>query len=283
MKIKNKIKNLFIGLILVLLFNTACYAEYDSKAIKAYNNGIDLTTQEKYNEAVLSLEDAVKIEPSFTDAYYNLGILYQYLGNIDKALESYQAILQYNPKDYEVIQKIAVIYHNKGNKEKVLEYIKKIPTTDPNYGLIAELMKTAQSVQAQAEKTHQIKDVKKCETYSGFEGPTGIARDSKGNLYVANFSDNSIISINNTGERKVLAKDGVINGPLGLVIDKNDNIYVANYESNQIVVIPANNRTPQVLPFIVKKPYFLMLDNAGILYVTEQGTNSVSQHYLEIK
>ena len=281
--IKSKAKNLFIGLMLVLLLNTACYAEYDPKAIKAYNSGIDLTSQEKYNDAILSLEEATQIEPSFTDAYYNLGILYQYLGNMDKALGAYQAILQYNPKDYEVIQKIAVIHYNKGNKEKAAEYIKKIPTTDPNYGLIAELMKTVESAKIQAEKTYQIKSVKKCETYSGFEGPTGIVRDSKGNLYVANFSDNSIVYLNNSGERKVLAKDGAIKGPLGLAIDKNDNIYVANYESNQIVVIPANDKTPKVLPFIVKKPYFLMVDNSGMLYVTEQGTNSVSQHYLELK
>lgn len=279
-----KIKNLLIGLMAIFALNATCFAEYDPKAIKAYNYGIDLTNRENYEEAVKSFENALKIEPSFTDAYYNLGILYQYLGNQAKALESYQKILDYNPEDYEVIYKIATIYHNNGEKDVALEYVKLIPEDDPNFGLITKLIKPEEKEEIdEPEEIQEIKEVRKYETYSGFEGPTGVARDSKGNLYVANYSDNSIVCIDYNGERKTIAQNGAIKGPLGLAIDKNDNIYIANYESNQIVLIPQTDRTPQVLPFIVKKPYFLMIDNTGVLYVSEQGSNSVSQHKLELE
>lgn len=291
-----KLKNLLIGFIVILTLNCVCFAEseFNSKAIKAYNNGIDLTNQEKYSEAVQYFKEATKIEPSFTDAYYNLGIIYQYLGKQDEALNSFLTILDYSPEDYEVIYKIAVMYHNKGENHTALDYIKKIPPEDPNFGLMTQLVKTIETEQkkvqkfeeikaaAEAEKIKQVNNERKIETYTGFEGPTGVVRDGQGNLYVANYSDNSIICIDVNGERKVVAQDGPLKGPLGLAVDKKDNIYVANYESNQIVVMPAADRSPLVLPFIVNKPYFLMVDENGVLFVTEQGTNTVSQHKLDI-
>lgn len=284
-----KLKNILIGLMLAFTFNAASYADFDPKAVKLYNKAIDLASQNNYKEAVSSFETAIKIEPAFIDAYYNLGILQQHLGNYDKALESFMTVLGYHSDDYDVINKIAVIYYNKGDKEKSLEYIKKIPVNDPNYGMISELIRSIekgkQKPEVFEEPVKEVQNVKPPEikTYSGFEGPTGLARDSKGNLYVANYSSNSIVLIDTNGERKVLAKDGAIKGPLGLAIDKNDNLYVANYESNQIVKMPAEDRTPQVMHFIVRKPYFLMVDNSGILYVTEQGNDSVSQHNLELE
>ncbi len=296
MKIKTFIT--MIGIAALLTLNSACMAEYDSIAIKAYNNGIDLTNQEKYKEAIVSFEKAIKIEPAFADAYYNLGIIHQYLGNYDKALDAFEKNLEQNPEDYEVIYKIAVLYHNMGKNETALDYIKKIPPDDPNFGLMAKLIKNIDEEQtkttcekAEEEKEEltnkdgleEVQEINKFSRYGGFEGPAGIAADSKGNLYVANYSNNSIICIDKNGERVVLAKDGAINGPLGLAVDKKDNLYVANFESNQIVIMPAEDRAPLVMPFIVKKPYFLMVDDAGMLYVTEQGNNSVSQHKLDLE
>jgi len=285
-----KLKQLIISAAVLFALNSACFAEYDSTAVKAYNNGIDLTNQEKYREAVASFEKAIKIEPTFADAYYNLGIIYQYLGNEKKALEAFEKNLEQSPEDYEVMYKIAVIYHNMGLNETALDYIRKIPADDPNFGLMAKLIKNIEEEKSTTEEQseapddlEEIKQVNKFGAYSGFEGPTGIATDSKGNLYIANFSNNSIIRIDKKGEREVLAKDGAINGPLGLAVDKKDNLYVANFDSNQIVVLSVEDRRPVVLPFIVKKPYFIMIDDAGMLYVTEQGTNSVSQHELEME
>lgn len=296
---KMKAKSLFIAFVLMFVLTLTCSADYDPKAVKAYNKGIDLTNEEKFEEAAQSFIKAIKLEPSFTDAYYNLGIIHQYLDNQETALEAYLSILNYTPEDYDVIHKIGMIYHTMGEREKAISYLKKIPQEDPNFGLIAELIKSLEKAQKDAEiakkeaenakqtaKDNEVKEItniRKMETYAGFEGPTGIAKDSEGNLFVANFSDNSIIHIKANGERKVLAKGGAIKGPLGLAVDKYDNLYIANYESNQIVLMPSYDRVPQVLPFIVQKPYFLMIDESGVLFVTEQGSNSVSQHNIELE
>ena len=99
---------------------------------------------------------------------------------------------------------------------------------------------------------------------------------------MAEFRTNSIVFINSNGDKKILAKGGVLNGPVGLAFDKKDNLYVANYGADQIILISATDKTPKVLPFNVKKPYFLMIDESGILYVAEQGSNSVSEHSLNL-
>ena len=267
MKINNAklCKNLFIGFIFILLLKSACFA-YDSEAIKAYNKGIDMTGKEKYEKAILLFQKAIKINPSFIDAYYNLGILEEFMGNNNKAVETFKTLLKYTPEDYEVIYKIAVIYYNMGKKEETLAFTKQIPTENPNFSKITKLFESKENSWTTI-------------VHSEIESPSGIAKDSKGNLYVANFSDNSIIFINKKGDKKIIAEGGAIKGPIGLAIDKNDNLYAANYNSNEIIILPFTDRIPQVLPINVNKPYFLMIDS-DILYVTEQGNNSVSEHRL---
>lgn len=110
---------------------------------------------------------------------------------------------------------------------------------------------------------------------TGFNGPTGIARDDYGNFYVANYSENKIYKITPDGNKSVYASSDDINGPLGLAIDNSGTLYVANYLSNSITRVSKDGETFTVATGL-NKPYFLYLDNSGSLYVSEQDTNSVS-------
>lgn len=75
-------------------------------------------------------------------------------------------------------------------------------------------------------------------TLTGLNGPRGIARDSKGNIYVANFFGNSITvyQAGRSGNVKPSATIGGastgLNAPFGITLDSNGRIYVANSASN---------------------------------------------------
>jgi len=262
---------------------------YEVEAVKAYNEGIDLNYQERYDEAIFCFEEALETDPTFLDAYRNLAATYEQIGNDKKAVKIYEILYAKNPADYEIVYKLAFLYGNFYNKEKAAFYLKKIPPESAKYKEALVLAKSLGiqiniiSIPASAKKPQTIRTKVKSTVkpvkskISGFDGPAGIAKDSKGNLYVANFSDNSIIQINSQGVKRVLFKDKPLNGPLGLAVDIFDNIYVANYASNQILKISLKNNTINILYKNLNRPYALLVDSSGYLYVTEQGSDSLSK------
>ena len=103
--------------------------------------------------------------------------------------------------------------------------------------------------------------------------PTGITTDSDGNIYVATFSDNSIIKITPDGKRQVFIKSPKIDGPISLASDSLGNIYVSNYNANNVLKITTQGII-EVLVEKLDKPYGLHVEG-NMLFITCQGSNSV--------
>jgi len=88
--------------------------------------------------------------------------------------------------------------------------------------------------------------------------PNGIARDSLGNLYLADLGNNRIRMVSATGTISTIAGTGTagysgdggppllanINQPTGVAIDKKGNIYIADKNNSRVRILQTSNHAP---------------------------------------
>lgn len=268
--------------ILILSLGLCSYAaEIPVDAKLDYNQGIDFYKLGMYERAIESFRSAIRAYPDYIDAYYNLGTVLEYLKQYSEALSIYKQVYTRNPNDYEVIYKLAFVSSKLEDYDKTREYIKLIPATSSYYQKgqeLAESAKLALEPLPQKPVNAPSKIAQYSGVYENILSPTGVTADSNGNLYIAVFSDNSIIKITPDNKRQVFVKSELIQGPISMVTDSIGNIYVSNYNSNNVIKI-----TPQGMISIfiqkVDKPYGLHIEG-NMLFVTCQGSNSVLRQRL---
>lgn len=270
-----------LATILLSLSMAATYAaEIPIDAKLDYNQGIDFYKLGMYERAIESFRSAIRTYPDYIDAYYNLATILEYLKQYAEALNIYKQVYLRNPNDYEVIYKLASMSSKIEDYTKAAEYLRLIPQSSSYYARGQEL---AESIKISTMlPTPQSNAPSKIATQSGIYenilSPTGITTDNQGNVYVATFSDNSILKITPDGKRQVFLKSTLISGPISLASDKIGNIYVSNYNTNNVLKI-----TPQGVATIfvskIDKPYGLHVEG-NMLFITCQGSNSILRQKL---
>ena len=282
MKIKKSFLLVFFSIVIGLNHIGYC-EEYNVDAGNYYNQGIINFQQKNYQSAIINFQNAINADPTFVDAYFNLASLYNYLNQKEKAISTYAKLLKINPNDYDATYEISKCYFDIGSYSVALKYLSQIPSTYDNFVKVQSLsIKTKDKIKTREEQKLRVQQtVSNPENKSilfKFTSPTGIASDSKGNIYVANYTNDFISKITPQKAHLAFAKNSLINSPVGIAIDKFDNLYVANYETNNILKITP---TAQVSIFMqnIKKPYYLYIKD-DILYISEQTTNTVIKYNL---
>ncbi|HLG02213.1 MAG TPA: tetratricopeptide repeat protein, partial [Bacteroidia bacterium] len=76
--------------------------------------------------------NAIKINPMSEEAHYHLGMYYQQTGRYDKAVVSYDNILRINPEHFDALFNLGVV-HNRflENPDKGIEYFNRAIIVDP--------------------------------------------------------------------------------------------------------------------------------------------------------
>jgi sugar lactone lactonase YvrE len=133
-----------------------------------------------------------------------------------------------------------------------------------------------------------------------FNGPEGVAVDTGGNVYVADFGNDAIRKVTPAGVVTTLAglgtpgnADGTgsaasFNGPEGVAVDSAGNVYVADYGNNEIRKISSAgvvttlagsgaqgkaDGTGSAASF--NGPEGVAVDSAGNVYVADSGNNEI--------
>ena len=267
-----------------LFFNiNLVMADNVEEAVIIYNEAIDKYNANEVDKSIEMFNKAISIDPNFYDANYNLAQILMSVGKYEEALKPLEAILKIKPEDSETLYNLGKIQYKRGYLSSSYTYLNKISTTAPQYESAKLLLNKIEKRQDELNLENKINEHKnivdasgkaKSEELAEYSAPSGIAIDSKKNIYIASFSENIIYKITPRGQKTTFSKSGLIKGPIGLAVDKEDNIYVSNYSSNNIVKI-----TPQWQASVfadIKKPYCLIFDSEhNRLYVTEQATNKL--------
>ena len=269
-------KKIFSTMILSLAMTLSAMAvEVPMDAKLDYNQGIDFYKLGMYERAIECFRSAVRTYPDYIDAYYNFGTVLEYSKNDAEAINVFKQIYARNPHDYEVLFKLANLSAKQEDYTKAAEYISQIPESSGYYKqaqALAEQIKVTTTLPKQQSNTPSA-----IATYTGIYenilSPTGITSDKDGNVYVATFTDNTIIKITPSNKREVFYKSTQIKGPISLASDEVGNIYVSNYSANNVLKI-THQGVCTVLVDKLDKPYGLHV-NGNMLFITCQGSNSI--------
>lgn len=263
---------LFLSIVLVMPVKAD---EIPDDAVLDYNQGIDYYKLGLHEKAIECFRSAIKTYPDYTDAYYNLGVILEYLKQYSEAKVVFKQIYLRNPNDFETIYKLATLSAKEENYTDAAQYIALIPLTSSYYKQAQELAQTIKvNTTLPAQQSNPVSTIAShTGIYENILSPTGITTDKSGNVYVAVFSENSIIKVTPENKRELFVKSSLIKGPISLVSDDVGNIYVSNYSANNVLKITPNG-VISVLVDKLDKPYGLHV-NGNMLFITCQGSNSV--------
>jgi serine/threonine protein kinase, bacterial len=105
--------------------------------------------------------------------------------------------------------------------------------------------------------------------FSGLYQPQGLAVDTNGALYVADFNNRVVKLAAGANTQSVLPFTG-LNYPEGVAVDAVGNVYVADRGNNRVVKLDVGSSTQIDLPFTgLKYPDGVAVDTAGTVYVTD--------------
>jgi len=278
-------KNKLLILLFILFsfgFNQAL-ADKTEEAVLLYNEAIDKYNANDVDKSIELFNKAIEINPDFYDANYNLAQILISIGKREEAMKPLETILRLKPNDSETLYNLGKIQYQRGYLSSSFGYLSKIKENAPQYETAKQLLNKIEKRQDELNLEAKLTEHKNLVDAQGkaksielaeYSAPSGVAVDSKKNIYIASFTENIVYKITPRGQKTTFSKSGLIKGPIGLAVDKNDNLYISNYSSNNIVKI-----TPQWQASVfadVQKPYCLIYDDEhDRLYVTEQATNKL--------
>lgn len=102
-------------------------------AASLYNEGLDLALRGDYGEAVERFEHAVEIDPSFSDASFNLGVTYQKLGLHDKAASVLRELTGSAPGNPAYLYALGNSLFHLGKYEAAREVFADVLDVDPGH------------------------------------------------------------------------------------------------------------------------------------------------------
>ncbi|MBI4597915.1 MAG: tetratricopeptide repeat protein [Candidatus Omnitrophica bacterium] len=104
------------------------------KSFRAHNElGSLYLDQGKLEAAVKEFQEAVRVNPSFDQAYDNLGTAYDHLERFEEAIAAHQQALSINPNNPKVYNNLGGAYLKSGRSEQAIEAFQKALSLNGSY------------------------------------------------------------------------------------------------------------------------------------------------------
>lgn len=112
---------------LLLIFPALCYTT------PSIETGMEYQKNEQFTDAIACYEEIVQNDPHNISAMFNLGGCYLAIGNIQKALDSFNGVISISPNALPALYNKAFTYKTMGDLDTAIELYKKIIHTNPDY------------------------------------------------------------------------------------------------------------------------------------------------------
>jgi DNA-binding beta-propeller fold protein YncE len=112
---------------------------------------------------------------------------------------------------------------------------------------------------------------------SGLSGPSGVAVDGAGNVYIADTGDKAIKEWTAANNTLATLVSSVLSGPEGVAVDISGNVYIADTANNAIEEWTAANGSVMTLVSGLNAPAGVAVDGAGNVYIADTGNNAIRE------
>ncbi len=104
----------------------------NGEAVKFFNEAVEFTGSKNYAKAIESYMRALEIDPGFSDAMNNLGVVYRVTGDYENAEKYFLRAIVVYPKNAVAMINLAVLYSIENDFDKSLAIYKKALSTEPD-------------------------------------------------------------------------------------------------------------------------------------------------------
>jgi tetratricopeptide (TPR) repeat protein len=153
------------------------------KAASKLKNAIAYESTGKYESALMSLEEALAIQPSYIDAWIIKGVIYGKLGKCSQAIKCYDTIIGIDPNFADAYRLKAAIFTTLIQDEKAVECFAKAVELDPNN------LEYRLSLAIALQRLKKYEDALKCYEEAKDQRPTDARIDYYIGLMWGNLAD----------------------------------------------------------------------------------------------
>ena len=137
-------KKWFIAVTAISLAIIAYFVFGFTRAVSSYNRGAAFMTKGDYNQAIACFDKALRIEPSFAEAYCSRGTAYYEKGKCDAAISDFSKAIEINADFAQAYYNRAAAYFDKIEYDKALQDVQKAQSLGRNVS--PEFLKALQEV-----------------------------------------------------------------------------------------------------------------------------------------
>ncbi len=101
-----------------------------------YNLGIVYFNNNQYSLALEQFNKVIEALPKFDKAYYGRGLIYENKKQYQKAIEDFKTVIEFNPNDYKTYHRLGKLYRAAENYEQAVKQLEKAKDLNPNHAPI---------------------------------------------------------------------------------------------------------------------------------------------------
>jgi len=99
------------------------------------NLGTAYTGRGRYDEAIESFRESIRLNSSYAEAYYNMGLVYMEQGKFEEAISFFRQALSIYPSYAEPSCNLGVVYGRCGRRDDAVAFLKEALRLNPDYVL----------------------------------------------------------------------------------------------------------------------------------------------------